>query len=70
MAEISAKVTARSSIAMAPMPQEISEAGPAYWLAWRGANSQPDPIMPLIATKVRPMRPISRFIWCMPSPRV
>ena len=62
MAEISAKVSASSSIAKPPTTQAMSEAGPACWAASKGANSQPEPNTPLTAMKVRPMKPISRGI--------
>ena len=61
MAAISAKVSASSSMETAPMIQATRAAGPASCAVSSGANSQPEPMMPLTASATSPIGPISRF---------
>ena len=45
-------------MAMPPMTQEMSTAGPATWRASWGANNQPEPMIEPIEAQVRPTRPM------------
>src|SRR5579862_4009770 len=48
--ETSAKVNAIRAVAKPPISQAISAPGPAIWAAYKGANNQAEPTMPLMLT--------------------